>query len=99
MKLEQARDLAYSWHSGGYSPLYRFASTGQIQDEDHRQDLLREVRDDLVWACEHFRHLNCGHSHRTDEAIADCNRREIKRLERLIEFVKSAPVQYREVPA
>ena len=99
MKLEQARNLAYSWHGGGGSPLYRFASTGQIQDEDHRLDLLREIRADLVWVCDNYREHNCGHSHRKDPTVEACNRREIKRLEQLIAFVKSAPVQYREVPA
>ena len=101
MKLEQARNLAYDWHGGGGSPLYRFASTGQIQDDDHRQDLLAELRDDLAWMCGWSRvaFVTCGHSHRTDEAITICNRREVRRLEQLIAFVKSAPVQYREVAA
>lgn len=30
MNISEARQVAYDWHGGGESPLYQFASTGQI---------------------------------------------------------------------
>ena len=46
--LFDARDTAYSWHSGQRSALYSFAGTGcVIQDEDHRASLLGEVQECL----------------------------------------------------
>ena len=44
---EKARDLAYSWHGGQYSPLYAFASSGLVEDEPA---LRREVQDCLGFA-------------------------------------------------
>lgn len=39
---EKARELAYSWHSGQTSPLYAFASSGQVADEPA---LRREIKE------------------------------------------------------
>ena len=49
INLAQARDIAYTWHSGGGSPFYRFASNGYIDDEEHRQELIHEALEDIVW--------------------------------------------------
>jgi len=39
-----ARDTAYAWHGGQYSPLYSFASTNAtVHDEDHRAQLEGEI--------------------------------------------------------
>ena len=39
---EKARQLAYSWHGGQWSPLYTFASSGIVPDQ---LELLREIQD------------------------------------------------------
>lgn len=38
---------AYDWHSGQWSPLYSFSSTGgTVHSEEHREELKREI-----WRC------------------------------------------------
>lgn len=39
---EKAREIAYSWHGGQWSPLYAFASSGLIEN---LQALIAEVRE------------------------------------------------------
>lgn len=34
---------ASEWHSGQWSALYSYSSTGEIHGEDHKDDLLREI--------------------------------------------------------
>ncbi len=41
MNASDARDLAYSWHGGQWSPLYAFASSGIVLD---REALLAEIQ-------------------------------------------------------
>ena len=41
MNESDARDLAYSWHGGMWSPLYAFASSGIVEDRDA---LLAEIQ-------------------------------------------------------
>jgi hypothetical protein len=45
-----ARVIAYSWHGGQFSPLYAFASTGRVQSEEHRRNVLDEIRRDAAGA-------------------------------------------------
>lgn len=42
MNPSDARDLAYSWHSGMWNPLYAFASSGIVRDLDA---LLKEIEE------------------------------------------------------
>ena len=39
---------ASEWHSGQWSALYSYASTGKVWNEDHRQALLVEIDEDLA---------------------------------------------------
>ena len=50
MNLDEAREVAYDWHGGMWSPLYSFASTGKVHGTDHRINLLREIDDIRQWA-------------------------------------------------
>lgn len=43
------RDTAYSWHSGMWSPLYAFASSGIIAN---RNALIDEIDKDIDWMCD-----------------------------------------------
>lgn len=52
--LEKARDIAYSWHSGQWSRLYSFASTGEITE-----GMLEEV-DREMWAAKESSHYQAG---------------------------------------
>lgn len=36
-------DVAYSWHGGGGSPLYSFASTMTVHSDEHRLGLSKEI--------------------------------------------------------
>lgn len=47
--------LAFDWHGGGGSPLYRFASTRKVHDEKHRERLLAEIAGCLAHAGERDR--------------------------------------------
>jgi hypothetical protein len=62
-------NTASEWHSGQWSALYSYASTGKIWGEDHKADLIAEIegcqesastRDDLteldISALEHLRY-------------------------------------------
>lgn len=61
---------ASEWHSGQWSALYSYSSTGEIHGEDHQSDLLTEIdecqkdaetRDDLTeldrMALDHLRYV------------------------------------------
>ena len=39
----EARQVAYDWHSGQDSPLYSFASTGEVWSQEHRENLSHEI--------------------------------------------------------
>jgi len=52
LDLTQARQLAAEWHSGQWSPLYAFASTGKIEDEEHKKNLIREIDENLIHSSE-----------------------------------------------
>lgn len=54
VKAEKARDIAYSWHGGQWTPLYAFASSGLVMD---RTALLNEVRD-----CEYLAQRSQGYT-------------------------------------
>jgi hypothetical protein len=41
--LEEARVFCFSWHSGKSSAFYAFASTGRVQSEEHRKNILDEL--------------------------------------------------------
>lgn len=55
--LHPVRDLAYQWHSGMWSPLYAFASSGIVEDKSallleiqaNIRDAARKDRHDLVY--------------------------------------------------
>lgn len=49
------RETAYNWHSGKWSPLYAFASSGIIQN---RNALLNEIDEDIDWARDQDGHQN-----------------------------------------
>lgn len=38
---QEARELAYQWHGGQWTPLYAFASSGLVRDRD---SLMQEVK-------------------------------------------------------
>ena len=48
LDLMAARKLAAEWHSGEWSPLYQFAATGKIQDEEHKKNLMKEIDENLI---------------------------------------------------
>lgn len=41
--IQKARNIAYSWHGGQWTSLYRFASTGSVYGEDHRSGIISEI--------------------------------------------------------
>lgn len=41
--------IAYSWHDGQFSPLYKFAcNNGKIFDEQHQIELINDIRSVMV---------------------------------------------------
>ena len=57
-KINSAVNTAFNWHSGQGSPLYGFASTRKVHDEDHRRRLLREIEHCIVTDKEKPAHPN-----------------------------------------
>lgn len=78
LPLTRARDIAYSWHGGQDSPLYSFASTGKVWGRDHRERLLREIKNDLDAAARR------EHGHTAQDE---------RDLRALLAFARSAPLE------
>ena len=77
-------ETAFAWHSGGGSPLYRFASNRKINDGQHRIDLLDEIDTCILW------HTAYGHA---EQELGD-----IAALESLSQFVKDYPTGRKMLP-
>jgi hypothetical protein len=77
-KICKVIQTAYSWHGGGGSPFYSFASTRKIHGSDHRIRILNEALECSVAAVLH---------ENPKEAKA-----EIRKLKELKAFVETAPL-------
>ncbi len=80
---QQVLDTAYSWHGGGSSPLYRFASNRRIDNEGHRKSLIGEV--ELCIAQNDFYASE-------KEAEGRKHNNERSQLLALLKFIQEAPV-------
>lgn len=75
-KMDNHVKTAYDWHSGQFSPLYSFASTGgKVHTEKHRENLKKEISDNMNWANEHdpkeYKKLKSLHDHVSKYKIND----------------------------
>jgi hypothetical protein len=76
--LDKHIETAYSWHGGGGSSLYQFASTGgKIHNEEHREKLKTEVKKNMDW---------CESRPETDEA------KDLPKLKKLHSHISKAAV-------
>lgn len=76
-----ARETAYQWHGGQWSPLYSFASTGAIvHSEEHREGLIGEIEE-----CQRIAVKSLT------DAASLCEAQEA--LENLLATVKALPVK------
>ena len=71
-------ETTYAWHGGGGSPLYSFASTRKLWSEDHRIDVIAEIRECIIIS--------------EREGQIDPDENDMSNLEELLKVVRSLRV-------
>ena len=100
LDLQDAITTAYSWHGGGGSAMYAFASNGGvIADDTQRQRLLSEVEHDIAWVQTNAGEINGGKCPEYAEDMEEAQERGmtttdliVARLENLKTLASTMPV-------